>query len=434
MSTATQENQTAEFGRQLQQQTAAVRLRRSSMGTLRKLTADQVQRQAATFGADPAFLQAKKRLINIRNEHFRTVQRIMAEAGAYWKEVTVPFPDRGLRLIRRDRIDEFEGQMSEFQQRLTAAIDQFREAYTTELIPQARESLGSLFDPADYPAPESLDDQWDILWEYPSVEPPDFLRNLNPQLWEQERQRAAARFNEAVAMAEAAFQDELQKLVGNLVERLTPQEVHVYSYAGSSKVELQAKLAAAELECREYREQYDGDRDGLSDGEAKTIEQELQIRVAEIEHLRDRLNLAEAETIERRGERLRITFPSDSDMKKISRRFKDADELREWLAERDCETRRTFTEHKSFQASSLQNLQGFFERFQQLNIGSNEELDQLVQQAQTALEGKDVNAIRQASDEQRDEVRRNLAEIASTLETMETIDRPTRMITLEDDE
>ena len=82
----------------------------------------------------------------------------------------------------------------------------------------AQERLGSLYDPADYPP--HLDGLFAVEWEFPSVEPPDYLQRLNPQLFQQERQRIAARFDEAVRLAEEAFASEFAALVDHLVERL----------------------------------------------------------------------------------------------------------------------------------------------------------------------------------------------------------------------
>jgi len=62
-----------------------------------------------------------------------------------------------------------------------------------------------------------------IEHDFPSVEPPDYLRQLNPQLYEQECQRIQERFNEAVRLAEEAFVSELAKTVSHLTERLTGQ-------------------------------------------------------------------------------------------------------------------------------------------------------------------------------------------------------------------
>jgi len=65
---------------------------------------------------------------------------------------------------------------------------------------------------------------FEMSWDFPSVEPPDYLQQLNPQLYEQECQRVQERFSEVVRLAEEAFTTELAKLVSHLTERLSGQE------------------------------------------------------------------------------------------------------------------------------------------------------------------------------------------------------------------
>ena len=59
-----------------------------------------------------------------------------------------------------------------------------------------------------------------MSWEFPSVEPPPYLRRLAPRLYREECQRVKARFAEAVQLAEQAFTEELARLVEHLNERL----------------------------------------------------------------------------------------------------------------------------------------------------------------------------------------------------------------------
>jgi hypothetical protein len=65
---------------------------------------------------------------------------------------------------------------------------------------------------------------FEIAFDFPSVEPPAYLRQLNPQLYEEECRRVQERFNEAVRLTEEAFTGELAKLVSHLTERLSGQE------------------------------------------------------------------------------------------------------------------------------------------------------------------------------------------------------------------
>src|SRR5207253_3253053 len=75
-----------------------------------------------------------------------------------------------------------------------------------------------LYNHADYP--ESLVGLFAVAWDFPSCEPPDYLRLLCPAVFEQERARVAARFEEAVQLAEQAFTEEFGRLVAHLCDRI----------------------------------------------------------------------------------------------------------------------------------------------------------------------------------------------------------------------
>jgi hypothetical protein len=135
-----------------------------------------------------------------------------------WKSMSLPFPEPGVRLIKRDQIDEFVTLMIDYKAELAEAVAKL-DLHYGELKQAAAERLGRLFNLSDYP--ESLNRLFDVSWEFPSVEPPDYLRELSPALYEAERARVAARFEEAVQMAEQAFLEEFGKLVGHLSERIS---------------------------------------------------------------------------------------------------------------------------------------------------------------------------------------------------------------------
>ena len=126
-----------------------------------------------------------------------------------------------IRLVRQTSLESFHEQMTEFKEELDDAVGQLDEQYAS-LKSAARQRLGSLYDEADYPM--SLAGLFDVGWDYPSIEPPSYLQQLNPELYEQECRRTQARFDEAVRMAEQAFIEELSKLVSHLTERLAGQD------------------------------------------------------------------------------------------------------------------------------------------------------------------------------------------------------------------
>src|SRR5260370_32541256 len=82
--------------------------------------------------------------------------------------------------------------------------------------------LGRLYNPSDYPT--ELRGLFAVDWDFPAMEPPSYLLRISPEVYEQERQRVAARFEEAVRLAEQAFIDEFGRLLSHLTERLADKE------------------------------------------------------------------------------------------------------------------------------------------------------------------------------------------------------------------
>jgi hypothetical protein len=200
---------------------AAVRVSFTWLGTRKSLTPEQKSQAADTFGAEGAFLSAGKKLLDTRHPAFKAVSSVRGRVLSYWKGISLPYPEAGIRLIRQDDLSPFSVQMTTLRAELDEAVAQLNEHYA-ELKSAARERLGRLFNSGDYP--ESLDGLFAVDWDFPSVEPPEYLRQLSPELYRQESRRISARFDEAIRLAEEAFTAELAKLVSHLTERLSGQE------------------------------------------------------------------------------------------------------------------------------------------------------------------------------------------------------------------
>ncbi len=197
---------------------AAARLSFTWLGVRKTLTPDQKNQAADSFGAEGKFLSAGKKLLDTSHPAFKAVTAIKGRCQSYWRAMALPYPEPGIRLIRQQQLNEFDNQLVQFQQDLTEAVAHLDQHYG-ELRAAARRRLGNLFDPTDYPV--SLIGLFGIDHDYPSVEPPNYLQQLNPELYEQECQRVQSRFDEAVQLAEQAFLEELSKLVDHLGERLS---------------------------------------------------------------------------------------------------------------------------------------------------------------------------------------------------------------------
>ena len=199
---------------------AAVRVSIAWLGVRKSLSREQKSQAADTFGADGAFVSAGKKLLDTRHPAFKAVTAVRGRMIHYWKGMSLPFPEPGVRLIRQDQVDTCNDRLGQLRDELEEAVWRLDEHYA-ELKDAARQRLGSLYNAGDYP--ETLRGLFQVEWDFPSVEPPPYLQRLNPELYDQECQRARARFDEAIQLAEQAFVEELHKLVEHLTERLSGQ-------------------------------------------------------------------------------------------------------------------------------------------------------------------------------------------------------------------
>jgi hypothetical protein len=285
---------------------AAARVSVHWFGIRKSLTTQQTAQAADAFGAEERFLSAAKKLLDTSHSAFKAVTSIRSRLQSYWKGVSLPYPEPGVRLIRRDQVDQFAAQMRQFQDELEEAVGRLNDHYD-QLKRTAQEKLGHLYNPVDYP--ESLIGLFSIEFDFPSVQPPDYLRQLNPELYQRECERVQGRFNQAIQLAEDAFIAELSKLVSHLTDRLA----------------------------------------GNADGKPKV-----------------------------------------------------------------------------FRDSAIENLTEFFGRFRELNVGSNEQLDSLVEEAQQVVRGIEPQALRENAG-LRQQVATELSRVQSVLDGL-LVDRPRRNI------
>jgi len=224
-----------------------------------------------------------------------------------WKGVSLAFTEPGIRLIRQDDVETFAVRMANYRAELDDAVANL-DRHFGELKRAAALRLGSLYNASDYP--ETLRGLFGVAWDYPAIDPPDYLVQLAPDLYQREQERVRARFEEAVRLAEQAFLEDFARLVGHLTERITGTNED-----GSQKV---------------------------------------------------------------------------------------------------------------FRDSAVENLDSFFERFRSLNVRSNQQLDELVTQAQRAVRNVGAQDLRD-SESLRSQVATQLSRVQASLDAM-LVDRPRRRI------
>ena len=203
---------------ELRTHSAAVRVSFTWLGVRRSLTTGQKAQIAETFNAQERDLSASKRILDVSDPVFRQVTAIKNHIIGYWRAMTLPHPEPGIRLLKRDRAQDFSRTLDEYRQKLHESVGKL-ESHYARLKDAARVRLGTLFNESDYPP--HLSGMFDVSYEFISLEPPAYLLELSPEVYQEQQRRVAARFEEAIDLAEKAFTSELAQLVSHLVERLT---------------------------------------------------------------------------------------------------------------------------------------------------------------------------------------------------------------------
>jgi len=209
------------FAAELAARSVGCRLSFRWVGNSKAVDALDNSAAAELFKANPRAIKLSKKLFDANRPEYKTVQAIKGKIRRYWVENSLPYVDRGVRLLRRVDAAKFAAAVDELAAELAAAVVELENVFQ-ELLIESRDRLGSLFNRTDYPA--TLIGEFAAAVEFPELSPPDYLAGLSPELFRRESERVAARFDQAVEMAENAFSEELAALVSRLVERLQPDQ------------------------------------------------------------------------------------------------------------------------------------------------------------------------------------------------------------------
>src|ERR1022692_3843896 len=95
----------------LRETTAAVRVSFTWFGVRKSLTNEQKNQAAESFGAEGEYLSARKKIIDTKHVAYKGVTTVRGKVVAYWRNLTLPYPEPGVRLIRQHEIDRFNNQI-----------------------------------------------------------------------------------------------------------------------------------------------------------------------------------------------------------------------------------------------------------------------------------------------------------------------------------
>lgn len=205
-----------EASRHLQSDWGAVKLCFEGWpGTSAAVREDKKAVMAESVGAKKISASVPK--FDTKAPAYKALVALKGRIKALWESSTLDWVEDGVRLIRQDRVEDFNSKTAGLMAELDEARRAFAEVYP-ELVEQAEADNGDLFDRTKYLA--SFDGAYTFTLDYPSLNPPAWLQSFNPNLYAEQSARIAARFDAAVSMAEEAFAEELFKAVNTLQTKL----------------------------------------------------------------------------------------------------------------------------------------------------------------------------------------------------------------------
>jgi hypothetical protein len=106
---------------------AAVKLSFTWLGVRKALAPEQRTTAARAFHADRELLSASKPILDTKHPAYRAVAAVRSEASSYWRTVTLPFPEAGIRLLPQNSLGMFANTMQTYRERLQEAARDFEQ-------------------------------------------------------------------------------------------------------------------------------------------------------------------------------------------------------------------------------------------------------------------------------------------------------------------
>jgi len=202
-------------GQDLARKTVCIKIQRSRLGNSRKVSAAQVE-----VDTDKTLLRISKRLFDC--PEYKAIANFDAEISRYLESKCLPF-EKGVHLCPLPLLGEVDRKLKKFAGERPALVEAFLAVYPT-ICAQAPERHRALHDPRDFPSVERVREAFWFSWRYVSFGVPDKLREIAPELWDEERNKAAQLMTDAAEEAQQVMRTALAELVQHLADRLQTSE------------------------------------------------------------------------------------------------------------------------------------------------------------------------------------------------------------------
>ena len=150
-----------------------------------------------------------------------TIRVIAGKVREYHYKMTLPWNANGAWLLPSSMFMEYTGQIRVFKAEFDKAVRDMLSQYPTE-VQAARNRLGTMYDPGDYPDPSTLRDKFSINVEFtPMPDAQDFRISVSEDALDELRTSVTQAVANRQAQAVKACYARIEDVVSKIYERLS---------------------------------------------------------------------------------------------------------------------------------------------------------------------------------------------------------------------
>ena len=168
--------------------------------------------------ANPTLIKHRKVLLT--SPEYDAIGTFDSAVTSWVRARCLPCPfGKGLMLVPISTLPKVEDYLKTAVITRCALVEEFLGVYLS-YIARARVDLGSLFAESDYPS--DVESKYRFSWRYVSLEAPEVLQGLYPELFAAEQAKVQAEWSNTARVVESALCDGLADLIAKMEDRLQP--------------------------------------------------------------------------------------------------------------------------------------------------------------------------------------------------------------------
>jgi hypothetical protein len=202
-------------GEDVTRRTAHIQIEFSRLGNSKK-----VKNSLVTVDADKDLIRVNKKLLD--SPELDLIRQADADLMSYINGICLPFA-KGVRLVPLVMVEDVTRKIRTHEAKRKLLVDGFMAVYETDKR-RAEFRLAALYNPADYPSAEKVRAKFTFDWKFLSFGPPGSLKEVAPEIYAQEREKAAREMSTAVSEITTIMRTTVGQMMFRLQESLTPRE------------------------------------------------------------------------------------------------------------------------------------------------------------------------------------------------------------------